>query len=105
MFYSNHISHDSLNSQPRYVIVDEVSETLEPTLLPIIVITHVEHLVLLGNTEASSRPCISCNGFKGDPRYMDTSLFEKKRDIVIKVFVGRTVIKCMNVESIGVKKW
>lgn len=81
MFYSNHISHDSLNSQPRYVIVDEASETLEPTLLSIIVITHVEHLVLLGNAEASSRPCISCNGFKGDPRYMDTSLSEKKKEI------------------------
>ncbi|CEG78950.1 hypothetical protein RMATCC62417_13481 [Rhizopus microsporus] len=62
---------------PRCVIVDEASEILESTLMPIIVGPRVEHLVLLGNAEASSRPHVSCNAFKGNPRYMDTSLFER----------------------------
>ncbi|KAG1554830.1 hypothetical protein G6F49_007683 [Rhizopus delemar] len=62
---------------PRCVIVDEASEILESTLAPCIFGPRVEHLVLFGNTEASSRPTVSNHLLKGDPRNVDVSLFER----------------------------
>ncbi|KAG1302761.1 hypothetical protein G6F64_010658 [Rhizopus arrhizus] len=62
---------------PRCVIVDEASEILESTLAPCIFGPRVEHLVLFGNTEASSRPTVSNHLLKGNPRNVDVSLFER----------------------------
>lgn len=62
---------------PRVVIVDEAHEILESTMLPFVLGSRAEHVIMIGNHQSTMHPPIHNPALRDEPKHLDTSMFER----------------------------
>ncbi|KAI7880615.1 hypothetical protein K492DRAFT_147074 [Lichtheimia hyalospora FSU 10163] len=62
---------------PRVVIMDEAHEILESTVLPFVLGSRAEHVIMIGNHQSSMHPLVHNPALRDKPKHLDTSIFER----------------------------
>ncbi|CDH49006.1 nfx1-type zinc finger-containing protein 1 [Lichtheimia corymbifera JMRC:FSU:9682] len=62
---------------PRVVIVDEAHEILESTMLPFVLGSRAEHVIMIGDHQSTMPPPVHNPALRNDPKHLDTSMFER----------------------------
>lgn len=62
---------------PRVVIVDEAHEILESTVLPFVLGSRAEHVIMIGDHQSTMPPPVHNPALRDEPKHLDTSMFER----------------------------